>query len=87
MRKRDNNCRVCGYELLAPPWGHDGHSPTWEICPCCGTEFGYEDCTPASARNMREKWILSGKKWFDVSKKPNDWSFDRQQENIPDEFA
>jgi len=87
MHKRDNYCRVCGYELNDPPWGDDGCSPTWDICPCCGTEFGYEDCTPASARKTRAKWISNGKKWFDASKKPADWSFDRQQENIPDEFA
>lgn len=87
VHKKDNHCRVCGYGLPIPPWGADGRSPTWEICPCCGTEFGYEDCTPTSTRSAREKWIANGKKWFDATKKPANWSFDSQSEDIPDEFS
>ena len=33
-------CRVCGYcdeELF--PWGEDGETPTFEICPCCNVEL------------------------------------------------
>lgn len=87
VHRNDNHCRVCGYELLEPPWGNDGRSPTWDICPCCGTEFGYEDCTPESARKMRQEWISNGKKWFDETKMPKDWDFDHQRGCIPDEFT
>jgi len=87
MHKPDNHCRVCGYELLEPPWGEDSRSPTWDFCPCCGTEFGYQDCTPMSARRMRENWISSGMKWSEPAKKPANWDFDRQRANIPDGFA
>jgi hypothetical protein len=86
MRKNINCCRVCGYELLDPPWGKDGHSPTWDFCPCCGTEFGYQDATPISVRRKRENWISNGKKWFDASKKPADWNFDEQRKNILSDF-
>lgn len=82
----DCYCRVCGYGLSSPPWGEDGSTPTWEICPCCGTEFGYEDCTPASARRKRNQWILNGKKWFENKEKPADWDWDRQFQNIPDSY-
>ncbi|MDR6496626.1 hypothetical protein J2797_006553 [Paraburkholderia terricola] len=85
MHRKNDHCRVCGYEVSEPPWGEDGDSPTWDICPCCGTEFGYEDCTPASAQKKRELWISSGEKWFDASKKPMDWNYDGQRFNIPDE--
>jgi hypothetical protein len=87
MHKANNYCRVCGYELSVPPWGIDNNSPTWEICPCCGTEFGYEDCTPMSVRKKREEWILNGKKWFYERKKPTNWDYSIQCMNIPDEQA
>lgn len=86
MHRRDSYCRVCGYELSFPPWGDDGKSPTWEICPCCGTEFGYEDSTPASTRAMRSRWIAGGKQWFDKSKRSVDWSYDAQCKHIPKEY-
>ncbi|MEM5370068.1 hypothetical protein V4C53_29075 [Paraburkholderia azotifigens] len=81
-----NNCRVCGYELAYPPWGDDGEDPSWEICPCCGTEFGYEDCTPVSAKRKREQWIAAGCPWFDRKKKSLDWDLKRQCEHIPEVF-
>ncbi len=68
--------------IVIAPLGDDGNSPTWEICPCCGTEFGYEDCTPASAREMRNRWVSGGQQWFDKSKKPVDWSYDCQSKHI-----
>lgn len=82
----NNACRVCGYELPSPPWGKDGASPTWDICPCCGTEFGYEDCTPASAREKRAQWIAGGMKWFDRRKTPLDWDYSIQCLKIPNEY-
>lgn len=83
---RKNNCRVCGYELSSAPWGDDGDTPSWDICPCCGTEFGYEDCTLVSAKNKRNRWFADGCKWFDPKSRPLDWDCEHQLENIPDEF-
>lgn len=63
MRNRVlHTCRVCGYydkELL--PWGEDGETPTFEICPCCNVEFGYEDVQLSSIKSYREKWMNSDK--------------------------
>lgn len=28
------HCRVCGYAWPGPPWGADGQSPDYDICPC-----------------------------------------------------
>lgn len=36
-------CRVCGLYIEDEPWGKDGSCPTYEICSCCGVEFGNED--------------------------------------------
>ena len=41
-------CKVCGYKLSFESWGDDGNTPTYEICPCCGVEFGNEDYTAES---------------------------------------
>ncbi|MGB7430615.1 MAG: hypothetical protein WA933_22715 [Microcoleaceae cyanobacterium] len=52
-----NSCRVCGYDMKYPIWGEDGNTPSFDICPCCGTEFGYEDCTPQSI-NLAKKYSI-----------------------------
>ena len=42
-------CTVCGLPLGDfAPWGDDKESPTFDICPCCGVEYGNEDYTPES---------------------------------------
>ncbi|KTR95394.1 hypothetical protein NS220_06265 [Microbacterium testaceum] len=35
-------CRVCGYFSEEPPWGLDRSCLTYEYCPCCGVEWGYQ---------------------------------------------
>ncbi len=44
----EHNCRVCGLYIDDLPWGEDGNCPTYEICSCCGVEFGNEDYTVES---------------------------------------
>lgn len=81
-----HNCRVCGYYNDDLPWGKDGNCPTYEICPCCGVEFGNEDCTKESTKQYREKWINDGAKWFEPEEKPKNWNKEEQFINIPQEF-
>lgn len=78
-----NNCRICGLYFEAPPWGEDGHSPTFDICPCCGVEFGNEDYTFESAKRYRAKWIDGGASWFMPKKKPSNWDIQEQMLKIP----
>lgn len=50
-------CPVCDYDKLTDP-------PTdFEICPSCGTEFGYTDHTKTHAE-LRAEWIKGGRKWW-----------------------
>jgi len=79
-------CRICGYRLCFEPWGDDGKTPTYEICPCCGVEFGNEDCTMKSIKEYRGSWIKSGCKWFDPSKRATTWPWANQQRHIPKKF-
>ena len=79
----NHHCRVCGYYLDDPPWAEDGHTPTYEICPCCAVEFGYEDYTVESAKQYRENWIRKGVIWFDPEQKPVAWDLQAQLKNVP----
>lgn len=58
-------CRVCGYYSEDPPWGEDGCCPTYEYCPCCGVEWGYQDSLPSSAARFRADWLNRGGVWQD----------------------
>lgn len=82
----NHNCRVCGLYLDTPPWGEDGKSPTYEICPCCSVEFGNEDYTVESTKRYREKWLFEGARWLNPNKKPGKWDQYEQFKNIPEDF-
>lgn len=80
----NNICRVCGleYEMFSP-WGENNNTPSFEICDCCGTEFGYEDATLESIKKQRQAWIKNGAQWFSPEKKARDWSLEKSLSNIP----
>jgi hypothetical protein len=61
-------CPVCAYtDLSSPPRDHT-------ICPCCGTEFGYDDHRK-NWDELRQEWMQSGAKWFsDATQKPDHWA-------------
>ena len=68
-------CPVCGYDKLTEPAGD------YNICNCCGTEFGYEDAT-ASHAELRKRWIAGGAKWWDMDlSPPQKWSPEAQLRN------
>jgi hypothetical protein len=80
------NCRVCGIYLEESPWGEDGNSPNYEMCSCCGVEFGNQDYTVESVKRYREKWLSDGAKWSLPKFKPSDWDLNEQMKNIPKEY-
>jgi len=50
-------CPVCFYpQMLDPP-------EDYNICPCCGTEFGNDDAE-ASHSELRRRWVSDGARWF-----------------------
>jgi hypothetical protein len=79
-------CRVCGLIQSEAPWGEDGSTPNFIICACCGTEFGYEDCTKESVKVQRTKWLNSGANWWELKNKPNHWDINAQLQNIPIDY-
>lgn len=67
-------CPVCGYpELYEDPILD---SRTYEICPSCFCEFGFDVFTelPETIIRYRLDWIKSGAKWGSrFSHSPKDW--------------
>jgi hypothetical protein len=76
-------CRVCGLLQDEPPWGEDGRTATFDICVCCGVEFGYEDSTRESVRRYRQAWLDKGGRWQNPKKRPANWSLEAQLNEIP----
>lgn len=75
-------CNICGYpELKRPPRDKTGTS-TFDICPCCGGEFGYNDATPSAEDTYRKNWIQHGAGWFEPGLKPDKWNLSDQLLNI-----
>jgi hypothetical protein len=79
-------CRICGLHRDEPPWGPDGVSPTFEICDCCGVEFGYEDSTLDGVKRYRQEWVSGGCEWFVPKAKPDGWTWEQQKGNVPKRF-
>ena len=71
-------CPVCGFPGLDEPPKDEHGCSSFEICNCCGTEFGYEDTTTSYAE-LRRRWVAAGSKWWS-SKQPTDWDPNQQLE-------
>ena len=69
-------CPVCGFDgMIDPP-------KDFNICPCCGTEFGYEDHILTHGE-LRDMWIEEGCKWFsDYTTPPENWNPQDQLKNV-----
>lgn len=74
-------CPVCGYERLNEPAWTNGIASD-EICPSCGTHFGYDDAAGGDAghrqerqRELRAGWKARGCPWFSRSEpQPDGWN-------------
>lgn len=83
---KTNNCRVCGYDLLEPPWGINDDNPIHVICPCCGAHVGLDDETYQQVIEYRKKWLEDGAKWKSRRHKPDNWNLEEQLKGIPDKY-
>ncbi len=78
-------CPVCGWQGLIEAL--DEPMSTYEICSCCGTEFGYDLSYFSEVKEIRRRWLVSGAPWFYNSSdvfpaKPENWSQDIAEEQI-----
>ncbi|HDL41698.1 MAG TPA: hypothetical protein ENG98_01625, partial [Actinobacteria bacterium] len=65
-----------------PPYEDEFGAASYEVCLCCGFEFGNDD-NPRTAEGdsferYRWKWVQTGTVWFDPTHRPDDWSLNRQ---------
>jgi hypothetical protein len=80
MKGHFYTCPVCGFNgLNEVPYDKYG-SPSHEICPCCGFEFGFEG--KEDMARFREDWIRKGAPWFTPGLKPADWDPKKQLANL-----
>ena len=67
---------------LVPPYSQYFGEPSYEVCDCCGCEFGNDDepgtAPPLTFRQYREEWMADGGRWFEPSRKPQDWTLEQQ---------
>lgn len=59
-------CPVCFYDKMPRP------PLDYNICPCCGTEFGSDDIDHSHAE-LRNQWVAGGAKWF-FRQSPSGWN-------------
>jgi hypothetical protein len=70
-------CPVCAFAQMPYP------PADYNICPCCGTEFGIDDDF-ASYLELRDDWLRRGGKWFGETKpytRPAFWNAWNQLES------
>jgi hypothetical protein len=67
---------------LEPPYSRHFGMPSFEVCPCCGFEFGNDDepgtGDAVSFRSYLRAWIGRGARWFDPKQQPQNWLLDDQ---------
>jgi Zn ribbon nucleic-acid-binding protein len=60
----NHSCPACQMDLDFQGW--DGDLASFEICPHCGIQFGYNDALPEKRRLIHElwraAWIANGRK-------------------------
>lgn len=60
-------CPVCGYSM-------DDPALNYNVCPCCGTEFGYHT-VGRTYDEIRREWLRAGAQWWSpVDQRPEGWN-------------
>ncbi len=62
-------CPICGFLIAGkPPYSPDTNEPSFELCPCCEYQFGWDDKIGPGAlagslqarwEELRERWLCS----------------------------
>jgi hypothetical protein len=77
-------CPACGFQLDFKPW--EETSASFEICPSCGIQFGYDDAGPDDRRTYydqwRHNWQAGGSKWWSKRPCPSNFDASRQIERL-----
>jgi hypothetical protein len=75
----ENGVLVRGFD---PPYSQHFGTPSYEVCNCCGFEFGNDDQPgtglPVSFEEYLSAWAADQHRWFSPGKKPENWSLENQ---------
>lgn len=63
-------------QAIRPPYEEFLGRPSYEVCPSCGFEFGFDD-NPGTTEGesfaaYRDEWVKRGRPWFDRGTAPAD---------------
>jgi hypothetical protein len=73
-----NHCPVCGYGPLAESYSSTQELRwSYDICPCCGCEYGYDD-----HEQHFLGWQNRGCPWLHPGQMPDNWQLESQLPNI-----
>ena len=76
-------CPICGFDGLKEEPFSKKNEPSFEICPCCGFEFGFNgENNVASFNAYRKQWISEGAGWFMKELEPKNWNYKKQLDQI-----
>ncbi len=70
---QSHECPICYFNM---PYPYDVDV----ICPCCGTQFGYDDMTKVEAdrrarrEELRLRWIEKGQPFWFARLRPPHWN-------------
>lgn len=79
----NHTCSICGFpELDQPVRDPDTGAPSFDICPSCGCEIGYDDVTQQEMDRYRRDWVKQGALWFRDESKPPGWNLRNQLKSI-----
>jgi hypothetical protein len=83
--KKNEICPVCGYELDEPPYDEYDY-PSYNICSCCGFEYGVtDDDLKYTFESYRKEWENKGYPFRWEKEKPQNWGViaaKKQLENL-----
>lgn len=76
MKAPTHTCPVCGFLKLHEEPRTALGSPSYEICPACGYQFGVsDDDDEISYEEWREDWVARGMEWTSKGiDKPRGWN-------------
>ena len=64
-------CPICGWGDLEFQPRSETTGGSYEICPCCGFQFGYDDeDQDISDEEWRRRWVAKGMPWFARTRRP-----------------
>jgi hypothetical protein len=70
------NCPICGFPFPEPVDEAELRG-SFDICPCCGCEYGYSDNA-----EYRQRWLEDGAQWFRPDACPENWNLSEQLANM-----